>query len=177
MTAHTMTTEGRTVRSAHPYPAGTPCPRARQMADLMADIVARDGHVTAEELRQRGFSSAEITEHLPVAQTILAAGDRLPEIDRAANVLDKARLAMVWQIPVMGGQPQPTGVQRALWSDYCRAVAAHKLDPSTDQLVRTAERLDCFLSTLPLLPSEQMRIRNAAIRAVDEAARRTGDGT
>jgi len=161
-------------RTAHPYPAGEPVPRALDMAKLMADIVARDGHVTVEELRQHGFTSAEITDYLPTAQTILSAGDRLPEIDRAADVLDKAKLAMACRMPVMGGQPRPTGEQRALWSDYCRAVAAYKIDPDPDRIVRTAERLDCFLSTLPLLPSEQFRIRNTAIRAVADAAGRMG---
>lgn len=146
------------VRPHFPFPLEEPHPRAAEMARVMGEIIARDGGVTYAEIQQHGFTTEEIIEFEVSAKAILREGVRVPPADAVPHVTEKAIDAVASRMPVMADNP-PTPEQRKLWSTYCLARAALKLDPWTAQLRRCEAVLLDFLRTLPMLESERERVR------------------
>lgn len=145
------------VRPHHPFPLEEPHPRAAEMARIMGEIIARDGGVSYAEIRQHGFSDAEICEYETSARMILREAVRTPAADAVPDVTGKAIDAVASRMPVMADNP-PTPEQRKLWSAYCLARAALKLDAWNGQAGRCNDLLLDFLRTLPLLERERERV-------------------
>lgn len=141
--------------------------RAAEMARAIREIVCRDGYVTEQALICEGFTAAEICEHYPDAERearsgFIAEGQRA---DRVPDIIEKAIVAQAWTMPITAATPE-TEAMRLAWRDYCRSIAAHKLDPWLSQSERCLVRLKNFLCLLPLIETERNRIVTAVAGAL-----------
>lgn len=150
-------------------PARHVSPRAAAMAEIMREILFRDGNVTEQALVAEGFTAGEIVEYADEARrharlTITVHGegfDRLPAI--TAKAID----AVSYVMPVTAGV-KDTAMAGVAWRAYCTAIAAYRLDPWVSQSERCLHLLQTFLAHLPLLARE----RNGVVASVAATLRK-----
>lgn len=163
---------GRASRQHRPYWPDVPTtvdadamhPRAVEMAEAM-----REGVCTFRDLIGRGFTGSEITEHLPDAKALaasLSVRQALPGADLPAEMLAKARAAIVGQQPMPVGAADTQALFLA-WSRYCAARAAHVLDPWPSQRERCIALLRAYLKDAGLAPAVTDRIAREVERSIE----------
>ncbi|WP_149761435.1 hypothetical protein [Neomesorhizobium albiziae] len=137
------------------------------MAETMREILYRDGSVTTDALVGEGFTATEIVEHSEEARRLAnlvltvegQGGDRLD------GIVEKVLIASAPLMPVTAGGALDRVHLRETWRAYCRATAAHRLDPWVSQSERCLHLLKAFLSGLPLLDREKNRVVQAVVVA------------
>lgn len=148
------------LRTSHPDEPEAIHPRARELADSIREFTGSAGGASEADLRGAGFTMAEITEHLPLAETLICEsfvrhapppGDRVPEI------IDKALVSASHRIPATAAHVT-TDRNVAEWRAFCTARAAFRLDPWVSQGERCITLLARFLAGLPLLEREANRV-------------------
>lgn len=150
------------VRSEHPAGEQTLHHRAVELADMLRELAGADGGASEAELRSRGFTMAEIVEHLPTATLIVSESwvRRVdPPGDRVPDIVTKALAAAAHNMPKTAGlEPEFEEDAGIAWRRYCVARAAWKLDPWVSQGERCLRLLEAFLVRLPLLERERNRV-------------------
>ncbi|HEV2501451.1 MAG TPA: hypothetical protein VGV39_00150 [Mesorhizobium sp.] len=150
------------VRPDHPAGEQKLHHRAVELADMLRELTGADGGASEAELRSRGFTMAEIVEHLPSATLIVSESwvRRVdPPGDRVPDIVTKALAAASHNMPKTAGlDPEDEDIAAGAWRRYCTARAAWKLDPWVSQGERCLKLLEAFLSRLPLLERERNRV-------------------
>lgn len=144
------------IRADDPAPSAAPSAIAIRMADLMREIVHRDGHVTEKSLMiEGGFSAADLIEHRPEAMRLAQLVMTIPGKAglKPGEIAEKCMNPAEWMMPLPAGTESSADMKCA-WIDYCKASQAHRLDPWISQRERTLSKLRGFLERLPLLPRE-----------------------
>lgn len=135
-------------------------PRAVEMAQMM-----REGKATFRDLCGEGFSPAEIKRFAADAKslaTTLSSRQVEPGGDLLSEMCDKACTAMYSQPPVPRGSKETQAFALA-WARYCKAVAAHRIDPHAAQRERCLSLLETFFT-------RHTEARPAIVRYVVDAA-------
>jgi len=164
------------VRSDHPVGEQKLHHRAVELADMLRELAGVEGGATEAELRSRGFTMAEIVEHLPVATLMVSESwvRRVdPPGDRVPDIITKALAAASHNMPKTAGlDAEAEELAQEPWRAYCLARAAWKLDPWVSQGERCLNLLTAFLNRLPLLPRETNRVLYAIAAAQKTEGRR-----
>lgn len=174
---HPEPVEGRTTqpRVMHPE-AGSPerpHPRCLELAEKLREILALGHGVSFRDVKNAGFSDAEIIafgdEARKIADT-LGTRHLAPSPDRMADMIAKAKA------PVPNAPPLPEGAREnqalfQFWGFYCAARAALLIDPWPGQRERCLDRLRDYLDRLPLLPRDRKQIVMAVAAALQGAER------
>jgi hypothetical protein len=145
-------------------------PRAVEMAQAM-----REGVADFRGLQGAGFSAAEIrrfAEDARALATTLSSRQAAPGGDLLSEMVDKAVAAIANQPPL----PRGTAHTQALavgWAAYCRAIAAHRLDPHDLQRERCLDLLEAWFSRhTAALPGIAHYVAEAVRKTLDGKARR-----
>lgn len=143
-------------------------PRAVEMAQAM-----REGRVLFRDLVGAGFSPREIKRFAADAKslaTTLSTRQVQPGGDLLSEMIDKAAAAIANQ-PALPRGTTETQAQALAWALYCRAVAAHRIDPHPGQHERCLALLEKYLMRhTPAGPAIRLEVITAADKALDRRA-------
>jgi hypothetical protein len=118
-------------------------PRAIEMAQAM-----REGATRYNELAGAGFSPQEISRFAADARSLartLSTRQVDPGGDLLSEMVDKAKAAAHWQMPLPRGTSETQALALA-WAAYCKAMAAHVMDPWPTQRERCVALLEGFFA-------------------------------
>lgn len=130
--------------------------RAIEMAESIRVIYHTNGNVTLKDLRDVGFTLAEITEYFDEARSIAEMAIKPMSsgaYDKVPDFISKAKIAASHIMPITAGR-EITDEVRTAWGRFCAASAAYKIDPSIAQKERTIHLLRRYMNLFPFLPRE-----------------------
>lgn len=166
MTMHVLASErmlGRSgeVRACWPEGESELHPRAAEMAEAMREV---GPGCTFRDLLRRGFTSAEIVEHVDDAEKHakgLWERQATMRPDMVADIIAKARVPLPNDPPLTRDMKETQPLLVA-WGSYCQARQALVVDPWTGQRDRALKKLSAYLDRMPIFP----RIRDEILQAV-----------